>query len=199
MVAMSAVAYRLKPHAEEDDRVPLAWVTDPNPQREPQIGAFNEMFPDCKLRLDASNTGMTKILVQSTVGIGPDIIDVYGLEQMNTYVKAGTLLDVTEQAKEMGFDPSVTYPAARGTFQVEGRQYGFPCNVNAPVVFYNKALFDRHKVDYPQGHWTWKQCLEVAKQLTHKRPDGRGYESFARLKDARSPHSTSNTTGAPRE
>jgi len=136
------------------------------------------MFPECKLRLDASNTGMTKILVQSTVGIGPDLIDVYGLEQMNTYVKAGILLDVTEQAKDMGFDPSVTYPAARSTFKVEDRQYGFPCNVNAPVIFYNKAFFDRHRVSYPEGHWTWEQCLEAAKQLTHKRGDGRGYESF---------------------
>ena len=178
MLAASLVAYEWQPKAEDDGKVPLAWVTDPNPQRTPQIDAFNNMFPECKLRLDASNTGMTKILVQSTVGIGPDIIDVYGLEQMHTYVAAGILMDVTEIAKEQGFDPSVTYPAATGTFTVEGRQYGFPCNVDAPVIFYNKELFDRDGVRYPEGHWTWKECVEVAKRLTHQRKDGRGYESF---------------------
>ena len=178
MIVMSFIAHELTPKGEDDGRVPLSWVTDPNPQRGPQIEAFNKMFPECRLRLDASNTGMTKILVQSTVGIGPDIFDVYGLEQMNTYVKAGILLDVTDIAKEMGFDRSVTYPAARTTFSVDGRQYGFPCNVNATVIFYNKALFDKHDVPYPSGHWTWDECVEVAKKLTHRKTDGRGYETF---------------------
>jgi len=50
--------------------------------------------------------------------------------------------------------------------------------VNATVIFYNKALFDKHDVPYPSGHWTWDECVEVAKKLTHRKPDGRGYETF---------------------
>lgn len=178
MIVLSFVAYSMIPRPPDDGKVDLTWVSDPNPARQEQIAAFNRMFPECRLRLDSNNADMTKILVQSSVRIGPDIIDVYGIQQMYVYVEAGILLDVTDIAKEMGFDPSVTYPKARDTFTIEGRQYGFPCNVDAPVIFYNKNLFDQYSVPYPEGHWTWEECIETALKLTHKRPGGRGYERF---------------------
>jgi len=163
---LSLLAYAMIPSPRDQDKVPLVWVSDHNPQREPQIERFNRLHPQCSLRLDPNNAGVTKIIVQSCANVGPDIIDVYGVQQLQTYVEAGILLDVTEIAREMGFDPSMTYPKAGEGLQIEGRQYSYPCNVNVDIIFYNKNIFDRMEVPYPPRICTWDEMVHVAEQVT---------------------------------
>jgi len=169
LVFLSACMAWLKPDLDASGKTPLVWVSDNNPQRKPQIDHFNRMFPDCHLRLDPSNTGVQKIIVQACAGVGPDIFDVYTRSQLQTYAEAGVLLDVTDIARQRGFDVSVTYPQAAPTIQFEGRQYGFPCNVNVDILFYNKNLFDRFGVPYPSRQPTWDEIIALGKRLTIRR------------------------------
>ncbi|OIO93412.1 MAG: hypothetical protein AUJ92_12460 [Armatimonadetes bacterium CG2_30_59_28] len=171
LVLLSAFMGRLKPGPGTSGKTSLVWVSDNNPQRKPQIDYFNKLYSACRLRLDPGNTGVQKIIVQSCAGVGPDIFDIYNRSQLQTYAEAGVLLDVTEAAKEHGFDVSVTYPQAAETISLEGRQYGFPCNVDVNILFYNKNLFDKYGVPYPPKQPTWEEIVALGKRLTIRTPD----------------------------
>lgn len=178
LVLLSVVVEVLKPGGPPPDKTPLVWVSDNNPERAPQIERFNKLYPDCLLSLDPNNTGLTKIIVQTCARVGPDIIDVYGIHQLQTYVEAGVLLDVTEMAKQRGFDPSVTYPKAAQALLINGRQYCFPCNVNTNIMFFNKNLFDKYGVPYPPRYPVWKDFVRIAERLTIRKPGSRIPECF---------------------
>jgi multiple sugar transport system substrate-binding protein len=55
----------------------------------------------------------------------------------------------------------------KSLFASDGRQYGLPKYHGALALFYNKDLFDQHKVDYPDESWNQDDYLEAMKQLTH--------------------------------
>lgn len=187
LVVMSILAALLEPPDEAKGRTALTWVSDNNPARVEQIENFNRLFPDCFLRLDPNNTGVQKIIVQACSGIGPDIIDVYGIRQLQTYVDAGVLLDVTEIAIQRGFDPTKTYPKARPMLMMDGRQYCYPCNVNVDIIIYNKNLFDKYDVPYPPTDRviTWTEFIEkYAAPLTVRRPGKAMPECFGFCNDS---------------
>ena len=78
-----------------DWRTQLTWVSDPNPQRRPQIEAFNRRHPDCFLRLipaDLSGMNVQRNVVQACSGVGAAILDVWGIHELQMYVNAGILL-----------------------------------------------------------------------------------------------------------
>ena len=167
-----------------DWRTRLTWVSDSNPQRRPQIEAFNRWYPECFLRLipvEGTGGGIQKNIVQTCSGVGPSIIDVYGIHQLQIYVNAGILMKVTESAEEMGFGPDVTYPKAAPAMFIEGEQYCFPCNVNVRIIIYNKNLFDRYDVPYPPTDRVidWLEFVEdYGKPLTVQPPGRRVPECF---------------------
>jgi len=153
LLIMSVVAWELKP-APPGDKIRLVWVSDDNPVRREQIEIFNRLHPQYELVLDPGNAGTEKVIVQSLAGVGPDIFDVYGRAQMFTYVDAGMILDVTEEAKRRGFGLDKTWPETRPVISIDGRQYGYPCNLSGTVVLYSKNVFDKYGVPYPpKGPW----------------------------------------------
>src|SRR5947207_2057531 len=105
LVLLSVVAGLIKPHLETHGKIPLSWVSDPNPARLEQIALFNRMNPQYELKLDPSNSGMEKVIVQSLAGVGADFFNTYGGSQLAAYVKAGIAWYVTDELKKRGIDP----------------------------------------------------------------------------------------------
>lgn len=178
LVALSLIAQAMKPTREREGRTEIVWTTDPNPAREEQVQIFEAMFPHLMLTIDSNNNDQSKVIVQTTAGIGPDVIDIYSKSQLWTYVQAGILADITDKCMEAGTTPDICWPACRDMMVVDGRQYAFPTNGGPWVIFYNKNLFDRYRVPYPTGDWSWDEFVETARRLTHKRDDGVGYETY---------------------
>lgn len=177
-VAMYVGAQATLQHPREDGTVHLRWATDSNPARNVQIAKFDEMYPGTDAAVDPSAGGdPSKILVQCATGVGPDIIDTTQ-DTMETMVSAGVLLDLTPYAKSLGFDGSKTYPAIDGALDVQGKQYRFPCNVDAPAIIYNKKIFDDHGVPYPKPDWTYDDFVRTSKLLL-TRPSKSGEKHLA--------------------
>ncbi|MFW6146355.1 MAG: extracellular solute-binding protein [Planctomycetota bacterium] len=53
------------------------------------------------------------------------------------------------------------------------RIYCLPGNLNTDALYYNKALFDRAGLAYPDGTWTWEDVRRAAKRLTVRDASGR--------------------------
>lgn len=165
LCVFSFLVWWSRPTSAQDGKFPLTWATDNNPARTDQIRAFNGQHPGLNLRLDYNNADIQKILLQSSSGVGPDIFDMRE-EQLQSYVEAGILWDITDSAKEMGFSAeTAVWPTARDEFIYLGRQYSYPCNVGADIIIYNKNVFDYFGVPYPEGLLTWDAFVELARQV----------------------------------
>lgn len=167
LTVFSGVALRLKSGEAPSGKIPLVWVTDNNPARTRQIEAFNRENGDLHLTIDYANSGIQKIILQCSSGVGPDIFDVYNSDELQAYVEAGVVWDITEQSRAGGFDalgPNL-WPGMRENVEYLGKQYSYPCNNAVNLLIYNKNVFDYLGLPYPQGLMTWDQFIELGIQI----------------------------------
>ncbi|MCX7017777.1 MAG: extracellular solute-binding protein [bacterium] len=174
LLALSTVAWIVKPVPSEDGRTPLLWVCDESPVRGEQISLFNKLNPGFLLKLDPDNVDMEKVIVQSLAGVGPDLFCVYDAFGLSAYSKSGIAWDVTDKLSAMGINiKDEVWPASYPTFIYEDRVYGFPANVAADGLWYNKDIFDKLGEPYPQGPMTWDDLIPIARRLTIRDASGR--------------------------
>src|SRR5438477_9821423 len=102
LLALSALAWEIRPAPPPSGKTPLIWCSDDNPLRRAQIEPFNALYPQYDLRLDPTNSEMEKVIVQSLAGVGPDCFDCYSANQLSAYVRADIAWDVTDELKKMG-------------------------------------------------------------------------------------------------
>lgn len=62
--------------------------------------------------------------------------------------------------------PSEYYPQALEALSYNGKLYAIPRDVSNLVIFYNKDLFDKKGVSYPNSNWTFDDFLKTAQKLT---------------------------------
>ena len=165
LIVLSGVAALWRPGDTLQGRTPLVWASDSNPARTAQINAFNEENPGLALTLDYGSTGPQKVILQSASGVGPDIFD-YGSREIGTYVEAGVVWDVTDAAAKMGFSAQKDgWPNGIQTCTYGGRQYGFPCNIGANILIFNRNVFDHFGIPYPEGLLTWEDFVKMAEKV----------------------------------
>ncbi|MEP7289070.1 MAG: sugar ABC transporter substrate-binding protein [Chloroflexota bacterium] len=142
------------------------------------IAAFNKKYPDIAVKLvftpgedeikfgDAEDAYRQRLSLDFASNTPPDVFLMnyreYGifeekgvLEPLAPYLAKSTLIKSTD------FYPEVLPPFTR-----DGQLVCIPQNASGVVVYYNKALFDAAKVDYPKAGWTWDDFLKTAKALT---------------------------------
>ena len=64
--------------------------------------------------------------------------------------------------RDESFDPSDLYVSAAALFTIENQMWAVPAGVDPLVMYYNKDLFDRYGVSYPEIGWTWDDFLDAA-------------------------------------
>jgi multiple sugar transport system substrate-binding protein len=155
----------------------LYWVTDTNEARFEQIELFYDWLienghttpdgrPFLELRLDTAATfDVQKKIVQAVSGVAGDIIDSQSLW---SYQSMGILEDLTEPAKELGFDMSYTFPALESFLTIDGHQYGFPCNVTSLGLWINKDTFADLGMEVPPTHWDFATFERIGKEFVKR-------------------------------
>lgn len=132
------------------------------------IDKFQELNPDIKVDYEvlAWADYYTKLNASIAGNSAPDVFEV-GYENFATYAAQGVVKDMSDTiAKDSEFKDSVFKKLAYDAFKYNGKQYGLPEQYSAVVLFYNKDLFDKAKVAYPDASWTWKEELAAAQKLT---------------------------------
>lgn len=69
------------------------------------------------------------------------------------------------------FERQDFYPGLLDMFGDEDGIWGVPYMVDLDVIYYNRDLFDRHGVAYPELDWTWDDFARIA-QAMHDPTDG---------------------------
>ncbi len=173
LLAMSAVAWVIRPPTEVAGRKIITWASDDNPIRRDQIELFNSSHPNLDLRLDAVNHDLDKVVTQSLCGVGPDVFDAYG-ERIALLAEAGLLYDVTDQLRSRGVTLDKIWPMGRAAMSIHGRVFGVPCNIVADALWFHRDIFDQAHVPYPPAAgWKWDDFVRTCKRLTQTDSSGR--------------------------
>ena len=112
--------------------------------------------------------------------------DVYVLQDLTLYAmqNRGELLKLDSWiAQDEDFDLSDFYPGPVALCTHEGDTWGIPFGVDFSVMYYNKDLFDKYDVPYPQSGWTWDDFLQAADAIRDVEAKIYGYAIWNKYND----------------
>jgi multiple sugar transport system substrate-binding protein len=133
------------------------------------LDPFRNSYPQVHLKVQYVpwQVYLQKILTLSAAGTAPDVYFasiawIYDLakkgaaQNLDSYIKASHL-PFSKYYNE--FD-GLRYPDARGSL------YAIPYEWVTIVLYYNKAIFDKARIPYPDASWTYDTYRRVAQELT---------------------------------
>ena len=133
---------------------------------EPVFNDFVKEYPNVEVEyatfadFTATNQG---IQAAHQAGDDYDLITVNHVDTM-TFQKAGMLYPIGDLAEKDGINfDDVFMGALMEPCKVEGKAYTIPTDTDTRVMFYNKDLFDKYKLEYPK---TLEEMLECGKTMT---------------------------------
>ncbi|SFJ05216.1 raffinose/stachyose/melibiose transport system substrate-binding protein [Paenibacillus sp. UNC496MF] len=103
-----------------------------------------------------------KLKAEMAAGNPPDIFEVFGGADLNLYVKAGRMLDLTPIIEELGIKDKF---ASLDEFTVDGKVYGLPFGGYSEGIFYNKQMFADMGLSIPK---TFDELLTLADAIKAK-------------------------------
>lgn len=142
----------------------MIWDKNQEPGMSEIIKEFEKENPNIKVKLQVIGWDeyWTKLEAAATGGALPDIFWMHS-ERFYDYAANGMLMEVDKGIDE-GFKH---FPQDLvKLYQFDGKQYAVPKDFDTIGLFYNKALFDKAGVPYPDETWDWNKYLEAAKKLT---------------------------------
>ena len=154
----------------KDGKVELVmsvWDSDQQPVMEKMAEAYNKEHPNVtvKTQLTTWSEYWTKLEASATGGSAPDIITMNVLH-VEEYADAGILMDLTEAEAKSDLKINENFPAPLvDGYTVDGKLYGIPKDFDTNAVFYNKEIFDKAGVAYPQDGWTFEDFRKTCEDL----------------------------------
>jgi multiple sugar transport system substrate-binding protein len=98
---------------------------------------------------------------------GPDVFWMNG-PNIYAYASSGLVKDLQPLIDKDSMDTSVYTPALVDLYTYKGNLFGIPYFLDSIGLYYNKEIFDKAGVSYPDDTWTWDTVSENAPKLTDK-------------------------------
>jgi multiple sugar transport system substrate-binding protein len=138
------------------------------------IQNFEDSNADIIVQLEAvaGRDYYARLLTQLSAKAAPDIMQI-GDDAVPSFVEKGAFIPLDDYMTANSFDPTIYLPGLLEPGQIDGKQYLLPKDYSPLAVYYNKDIFDKAKIDYPQEGWTWDDMLDIALDLTQD-TDGDG-------------------------
>ena len=131
---------------------------------------FEQQHPGVDLRIEGTpdmQAYVTKTLLSHVAGTAPDVMRL-DASSAAVFIDNDVLLDLRPYIeKEKSFSLDDFFPNVVDITRKDGAVYGIPMGFTPMVLYYNKDLFDKAGVAYPDGTWTYSEFLAAAKRLTH--------------------------------
>lgn len=135
----------------------------------PILADFEKENPEIKVEfMHIPQNYFQKIHLLFASNTAPDVIFINNL-YLPIYANANLLEELTISSKEY-------YPQALQALSWKGKLYAVPRDVSNLVVYYNKNLFNKKGVAYPNSNWTFDDFLMVAQALTDENTFGVSFE-----------------------
>lgn len=115
----------------------------------------------------------TMLEAGATGGSLPDVFWMHSNE-FSKYAEYNMLLDLTKRiANSKKLDISQFPSDITALYNYGKKQFAVPKDIDTIALWYNKTMFDKAALAYPDESWTWDTFRQAAKKLTKK--DGSQY------------------------
>jgi multiple sugar transport system substrate-binding protein len=176
---MLSVSAALSPHtgaskaaaAPPSGEVVWALPADPNALKasQKQADLFHQMHPAITIKvLQIPNNTNYDFKVQTLIagGAAPDLFGS-GDVILPTLFQKGYARDLTPYINRDHYSLSDFFQEEFRAFKYKGDIYALTDNWDTQVMYYNKDLFRKDGVAFPNKNWTWNDFRNAAIKLTH--------------------------------
>ena len=132
------------------------------------IAKFEKRHPRIKVDVQLVGWGMMfdKLMIVSA-GQGKADVARISSEWFHPLAARGLLAPLDDYVKRDHFDIDDFYPQSiDGWGRYKGVLYELPTDIDIYALYYNKDMFDKCHVPYPDWSWDWNRFVEVSKKLT---------------------------------
>lgn len=130
------------------------------------IPEFERQNPGIKVRFHHFEDYGNRIRLSFAGDIAPDVMR-QGSESGPQWIRRGVNLPLdTYIDGPDGIDRKDFIPILWDAVRFDGRTYGVPQDINIMGLYYNKELFDRAGMAYPDASWDWARLAAAAEKLT---------------------------------
>jgi len=135
----------------------------------PIISDFEKQNPGIKVTLQhIPQDYFKKLHLLFASNLEPDVIFVNNL---NLPVYSNRLIDLTDK-----FDDKLYYSQGIKCLSVADKIYAIPRDISVLIVYYNKDLFNKYGIPYPDKNWKIEDLKKTAQKLTDKNHFGISFE-----------------------
>ena len=157
--------------AEGTDKVKLYYYgwTDEESYMTALINLFNEQNADIEVIpsfVNHDDHNQKVVVMVSGNADNFDLVSVDSLANVINLSNLGGLLPLKERIDASGIDMSAYGPIIKETVYND-EYYGLPYRSSLYSLYYNKDLFDKKGLPYPEKI-TWDEYLELSRQLTYE-------------------------------
>jgi multiple sugar transport system substrate-binding protein len=137
--------------------------------------AFMKEHPEIKVETwnEPWDNYFTKIQALWASGDAKAVPDIAFLWPTPKYAAEGVLENLDSYIQKSGYNLNDYWGGLLESAKYNGSVYGLPRDNEVNILYYNKDLFDKAGVKYPDENWTWDDLLTAAEKLTVKDASGK--------------------------
>ncbi|WP_410770609.1 ABC transporter substrate-binding protein [Fontibacillus sp. BL9] len=124
---------------------------------------FNAKYPNIEIK---AITYSPKNLIDVLEKEKPDVLFL-SLQQYEQLIREGKLYDIDTLISNDAFALKGVHPEIVSYLRGlgSGKLYGSAANFVNKALYYNKDLFDKYNISYPQDQMTWEEIIQLAKRF----------------------------------
>ncbi|MEV1022895.1 sugar ABC transporter substrate-binding protein [Streptomyces sp. NPDC050264] len=144
------------------------WDVTQAPVLQQIIDAFERDNPgiSVEIQLTPWSSYWTTLRTSMRGGTAPDVFWMNAVN-IQLYAANGALEPLSEHIARDRTPVGKHPDALVDIYAYEGKQYGLPKDFDTIGLWYNKALFDKAGIKYPDDTWTWDDLRDAAHELTN--------------------------------
>ncbi|TCL61779.1 carbohydrate ABC transporter substrate-binding protein (CUT1 family) [Hydrogenispora ethanolica] len=133
------------------------------------LESYKKTHPHIAVEIIIAPYGEFTEKVTSMIASGnPPDITWWSEDSLTYFADKGYFVALDGAVKKWGKDWQMAdfYPSTLEGGRWKGKLYAIPFSTPAPVLFYNKKLFDEAKLKYPNENWTWDDFDSALRKLS---------------------------------
>lgn len=134
--------------------------------------AYHEKNPNVNIEVQVTSWDeyWTKLEASASSNKLPDIFWMH-TNEIFKYADNGILADVTnlyDEESKTYYKDHFSDISIKNTMGSNGKMYGVPKDKDTICLIYNKDMFDKAGVAYPDENWTWDNLVDASKKIHEK-------------------------------